>query len=495
MLMNNYIEAIQNRNEIRKNLIALRNEIRDEEQKKALAYYLAGDFSVFTDLLKDEEPKVRKNAAIILGEMECEDMSRYIWEAYEKEKTLFVKADYIRAMSRLDCTPYLEKMKDRMKELNEWEASAEEEKHVRNEYLQLKSVIMRYERPAKHKFTGYGKEHEIILMTNRNQRDTTRNQLSEADVKMLAGGMRLRTRRLREILNIRTYSEMLFTIRKTASLEGSPERMADQLMHSGLMDFLEDNHEGDWPFYFRLEVKCAMLPDQKIDLVKKLSVAIEKASGGKLLNATSGYEMELRLVANKEGKFVPLLKMFTVPDWRFAYRKECLPTSIAPVNAALIMELSREYLKEYAQVLDPFCGVGTMLIERQKLVPARSLYGLDILEEAVVKARENTELANLTVHYINRDFFDFRHEYLFDEIVTNLPGMGKTRNKESVLRLYDSFLSKVPQVLKKEGIIVAYSPVHGALRQCLRNHGEYKLLKEYCLNEREGSFVHILRYN
>ena len=35
-------------------------------------------------------------------------------------------------------------------------------------------------------------------------------------------------------------------------------------------------------------------------------------------------------------------------------------------------------LKENAQILDPFCGVGTMLIERDIRVPAREKYGIDI---------------------------------------------------------------------------------------------------------------------
>ena len=43
-----------------------------------------------------------------------------------------------------------------------------------------------------------------------------------------------------------------------------------------------------------------------------------------------------------------------------------------------MLYLAKPYLKEDAAVLDPFCGVGTMLIERNKVLPARSLYGIDI---------------------------------------------------------------------------------------------------------------------
>ena len=493
MLMNNYVEAIKGGTDIRKTLIALREEIKDDKQKRALAYLLAGDFSVFTDLLQNSDAKVRKNVVLLLGEMECDELSGLIWEAYQKEKTLFVKGDYIKALAKLDCSPYLKEMKNRLQQLNDLTPLPEEEKHFRNESVQLKSVIMKYEKPVKHKFIAYEESHEIILMVNRNQREATASQIEEP-IKMLAGGIRFTTNRLKDILQIRTYSEMLFPISKTAVLEGSPERMAEQLIRSGIVDFLDRCHEGKRPFYFRLELKCTMMQEQKIDLVKKLSAALERCSGGYLLNATSGYEVELRLVAGKDGRFVPLLKLFTVPDWRFAYRREYLPTSIQPVNAALIMELTGEYLQEYAQVLDPFCGTGTMLIERHKKTPARNLYGIDILEEAVEKARSNTEQAHMLANYINRDFFDFRHEYLFDEVVTNLPVCGKTRDRDEIINLYNRFLNKLPEVIRNGAIVIAYCSGHELFLQCLRNRREYRLVKQYCLNERDQSFVHVLKF-
>lgn len=492
--MNNYYDAIKNRIDIRKNLIALRSEVQKEDGKKALAYSLAGDFSVFEELLSHEDAKVRKNAALLLADMECEEMSECIWEAYKKEQTLFVRGDYLKALNRFDCRAYLQEMKDRMRTMEESTPLPEEEKHFRSEYTQLKYIVMRYDRPTKHKFNGYEKCHEIILMTNRNQREATRRQLEEEHVKMLAGGMRFSTTRLKEILTIRTYSEMLFPIKGAPFLDGSPERMAGQLMESDMMKFLLENHWGDPPFYFRLETRSTLLIDQKVDLVKKVSSALERLSKGQLLNTTSGYEIELRLVAGKDGRFIPLLKMFTVPDWRFAYRKECLPTSIAPVNAALIMELSKEYLKEDAQVLDPFCGVGTMLVERGRLTPVRSMYGIDILSEAIEKARENASIAHLVINYINRDFFDFRHDYLFDEIVTNMPGVGKTRDICSLTTLYNRFLDKIPEVMEKGGVIIAYTMAHELLRQCLRNRTAFIPEKEYCINEREKSYLHIFRY-
>jgi tRNA G10 N-methylase Trm11 len=96
-------------------------------------------------------------------------------------------------------------------------------------------------------------------------------------------------------------------------------------------------------------------------------------------------------------------------------------------------------MKEGAQVLDPFCGAGTMLIERHKAVRAYTSYGVDIQEDAVRKARKNTEAAGMAAHYINRDFFQFRHDYLFDEVITDMPFQMGHVTEEEIYGLYLRF--------------------------------------------------------
>lgn len=487
--MNNYLDNLKSKTDVRRTLIAMKEAIRDDAAKEALAEELAGDFSVFREFLDDADAKTRKNAARIIGELAQPQMRECLWEAYQREKTLFVRPDYLKALQNYDCTPYLEQMKTRAEELKARETAPEEEKHIYAELTALKETLMKSEHPKKHKFKRYDDRLEVILLTNRNNREVTARQIPEEKIRLLASGLRFETTHLEEILPLRTYSELLFPIPGSILLEGSPEHMAQLLMHSQIMSFLREHHSGGGAFYFRLEVKSSMPQERKVDLVKKLSAAIEKASDRALLNAPGGYEMELRLIANKEGRFLPLLKLFTIHDWRFAYRKEVLPTSISPVNAATIMETAKEYLTNNAQVLDPFCGVGTMLVERGRAGKTGTMYGLDILGEAVVKARENTRLARLQhVNYINRDFFDFRHAYLFDEIVTNLPAAGKTRGDDEVTGLYHRFLERIPQFVKPGAVIIAYSAAPSVLRGSLRRFPEYRVQREITLLDKdEGS--------
>ena len=60
------LEDLKNQHEVRKNLIQIKELLKDEETRKELSELSAGN-SIFLEFLNDEDPKVRKNAALILG--------------------------------------------------------------------------------------------------------------------------------------------------------------------------------------------------------------------------------------------------------------------------------------------------------------------------------------------------------------------------------------------------------------------------------------------
>ncbi len=544
MLMSELLEKIKRGTDLRQSVIAVKMALREAPDGETLAT-LAGDFSILLGLLQNDDAKVRKNAAQILGELlapplrhtffhtrskrkkedtvsadlctateqgTVTDTARTagansadvctvtvksardaLWGAYEKEATRFVRPEYLKALAN-DCTPYARAIEERARALTEATPAAEEKKHVDAELAALQSLLRKCKKGGRHKFNGWHKASEMILLTNRAQRQATVRQLEDVrQMRLLAGGVRFCTARIKEILPIRTYTELLFPIPGLEKLSGDPDRMARDLARSGLLPFLCERHVPEPPFYFRLDVRSAMGQGEKSDMVKRLARALEEHSGRQLINDPGDYEVELRLVANKQGTFVPLARLCTIRDERFSYRREILPTSISPVNAALIVELSREYLSEGARVLDPFCGTGTMLIERSMIGRTDTLYGVDLLGEAVEKARENTRLANRTIHYVNRNFFDFTHEALFDEMITNLPTKGRTRDEKEIGHMYHRFFVRLPELLKKGGILVAYAADYAPLRQAIETHRQTVRVKEkFCINEREGSHAVVL---
>ena len=83
-MIRTYYEKIASGTEVRASLIALRAELKDERNMRSFAYLLGGDFTVLGRLLKDEDPKVRRNAARILGQLESEDVLPVLFDAYGK---------------------------------------------------------------------------------------------------------------------------------------------------------------------------------------------------------------------------------------------------------------------------------------------------------------------------------------------------------------------------------------------------------------------------
>jgi 23S rRNA G2445 N2-methylase RlmL len=143
--------------------------------------------------------------------------------------------------------------------------------------------------------------------------------------------------------------------------------------------------------------------------------------------------------------------------------------------------------------MDPFCGVGTMLIERQRKVPAKEIYGTDIFGEAIAFGRENADLAGVRIHFINRDFMNFEHDYLFDEIVTNMPLRGK-KTKQEMDDFYGAFFRKSKEILKKDAVIIMYTNEMSFVKKHLRLNKEYKLMQETCMQTKNDFNLVIIKY-
>lgn len=494
-MIKDYYKKICAGQDVRANLISIREELKDEKNRRAFAYMLGGDFSVLCGLLEQEDPKVRRNAAFILGKMESEDLLPILFAAYQKEETKFIRADYLKAISGMEFGPLVSVFEKKLEELSNQDIPAEDRKHVNEEIRALQSMVMKYKKPERHKFQGYDEKPDVILVTNRCQREATAKQIEGGQISWLAGGLRITDVELGKILPVRTYSEWMLPIpmKKGQILSVDAPENIGQLMFEPFLSLAQKLHKGRAPFLFRIELKGKIAADKKGIYVRKIADAMEKASGRKLINSVSDYEIELRLLEKKDGTYAPMFKVYTAPDKRFLYRKETVAASISPVNAALTAELTKQYMKENAQILDPFCGVGTMLIERNKCVKAGTMYGLDIFGEAIDKARENTSHAGCRANYINRDFFDFTHEYSFDEVISNLPQAVSESRKEEIADLYGRFFEKIGELLKPEAVLILYSTEPKLLKAAVRPHEEYRIAEEFIMNEKNQTTVFVIQ--
>lgn len=490
-MVKEYFKNLKSGEKARESLSTLRSLIKEEEQKEILRQ-LVGDGAALSRYLTAEDAKTRKNAALLIGDLQLQQQLMPLKEAYEKETILFVKSAYLAAMSKLDASDLLAFFKEQRERLLAVQPEEEEKKHICEELHELFLIISGIEGVKPHTFCGLKRPREILLSTNREQREVTLGEVAElsAAVQRKAElhplGVSVYTKEVQPFTTLRTYRELLFVCGKNISEK--PKEAAKQLLDSGLPEFLEECHKEAAPFLFRVEVK-ALTP--QTEYAKKLSAALEQLSHMKLVNDTKDFEVEIRFILAREGGYAAFLRLKTIPMRRFSYRKNAVAMSIHPAAAAMMMRLAKPYLKENAQILDPCCGVGTMLIERDICVPAREIYGIDTFGEAITGARENASRAGERIHFIHRDFFDFKHSYPFDEIVTNMPVRGR-KSKEEMDCFYEEFFRKAASLLVPQGRLILYSNEAGFVKKQLRLHGEYRLLQEFCIRKKEQFYLYIM---
>ena len=212
---------------------------------------------------------------------------------------------------------------------------------------------------------------------------------------------------------------------------------------------------------------------------------------------------------------------------------------MAPVNAALCVQLALPWLKEGAQVLDPFCGTGTLLIERKYAKDADPVYGVDRQGEVIRKARINTERfgklyraeiakedrpvrtgaemkqaegeeavenpvsggssressssgrrIHTDIYYINRDFFDFRHDYPFDEILTEFPRLRDDQTDLFARR----FLQKSSTLLAEAAVVIVITDAPRSLVRAADAFPAFVIEEQFPINERTGTTEIVLKY-
>lgn len=476
-------ESLKTAEDLRKELISIKQELKEESAVAKWQSVLQGRYDTFLQFLEHEDAKVRKNTALILGALQAEEAADALYEAYQRETQRFVKSDYLIALSNLNYEKFVPELEQRLKDLEAYQPAENEEKHVREEMTALRKMVSAQKPHKHHVFRGYQESYEVILTTGRMYQEVTERQIKKGETLRLKSGVRVKTKEIRELLAIPTYREQLFLL-NVRTLSPQPEQAAQELADSNLTELLKKAHGTEGTWYFRLGIHGRMALDKRSEFAKKLVFSLEKKTEYQLENSTSDYELEIRLMEKSDGTFLPLVKLYTLPDKRFDYRKNTIAASIRPEQAAVVAALARTYLREQAQILDPFCGVGTMLLERNRVCPARVMYGIDIFGKAINGARENTKLAGQNAYYINRDFFAFTHEYLFDEIITNMPDRGKKSREEQDI-FYKRFFEKTAEVLRENGRIIMYSNEKNFVKKQLRVRKDFVLLQEYSMDEKE----------
>ncbi|MCR4673060.1 MAG: methyltransferase domain-containing protein [Lachnospiraceae bacterium] len=487
-MFDKYFDRLSSGENARSVLISLREEMKEsiaggsvrighifsEEQENALA-----------GLLKSDDAKTRRNAALILGEAGARGKSAAVMAAYEKEEQLFVRSSYLKALKDLDWEPYRGKLEERMRQIEDQAGAegsgdkAENSKHLSEELAILRGMLLKDNTPEKHVFTGYNIMSDVVLLTSAGLEKLTLNALPDfirEGAKVHKGAVEVSTDKFSVVSGIRTVKGFLFRFMPGTADGRDPAELAGKIARAGIVRYLKTRHRGTGAFYFRVDLRqkkaCSVICDPG-KYIRNFSSALERASSGQLKNSASFYEAELRLVEGQNGKFAAFLKLYTFDDSRFSYRRKTLSSSTGPVRAAEVCALARDYMDERAAVLDPFCGTGTLLFERGRAAGFTALYGVDIFGEAIKGANENAEVYGhgRKIYFVTRDFRDFTHDRPFDEIITELPSAGGKLERTDIVKLYAEFAEKAAGWAVPGGRMIALTAHPDLLRKAAKVRG------------------------
>lgn len=155
---------------------------------------------------------------------------------------------------------------------------------------------------------------------------------------------------------------------------------------------------------------------------------------------------------------------FKLRSWKVSH----LEASLKPTIAYALLWLSQPQKGEI--LLDPMCGVGTILIEGALNFPFSQVLGGDLDNKAIRAARQNRKKASAQLHLANWDVskLPLKSESI-DRIVTN-PPWGKKIVSDKLL--YQKLFSESIRTLRTNGIMIVLSSDENLISEQAKRHSQ-----------------------
>lgn len=469
-------------------LAVIRDLLKKEKPRGILTRTIGNSKEKLAALLKHSDPKARKNVCGVIGALGDPAYLESLYNAYASEDKLFVKSSYVLAIGNCGGAIDAERLRKILADLITKENAGKDtdspitnNKHINEEKRALAKVIDKLSPPVRHTFTGFENPVPMLLTAMNHQFKLTLNELNEKSIKgqLVTDGIIIHEKDLDKVYSCRTFYELFYPLDKCKDLEFDYKVIASSIINANIVDFLNQCHSSDSnsPFGYRIEFKSDDYNRERSGFIKNLSRELDELSLGALKNSTSSYEVEIRIV-EKNNLCSVLLKLYSFKDNRFDYRQNNIATSINPVTAAIIIKSIEKWLKPNSKVIDPFCGTGTMLIERAKLGKFDTLTGVDIFGAAISSATINSNLANVDIELIYEDILEYSTVEPFDELITNMPFDNKSATHNKYDYLYSEFINKIPSLVKPGGMAFVYTIEKKLFREFLMDSEELELLQE-----------------
>ena len=158
-------EELIKQNNVRENLSKLRMQLKELQNYAQTELFVQENEQTFFAFLSNEDAKTRKNAALLLGDLEYQNATPLLFASYEKEETLFVRGAYLQALGKLDATAYLPALETQLMRLTAQPVTEETKKHVDEEIRAIRKILIDYQGIEKHSFSMKEKNHQVLLTT------------------------------------------------------------------------------------------------------------------------------------------------------------------------------------------------------------------------------------------------------------------------------------------------------------------------------------------
>lgn len=411
--------------------------------------------------------KMRKNAARLAGALGRTEDAGPLIRALSREETRMVRPSQILALGALPCREAEEFLRQYQPELPQ---DPSQEPHYRQEADALKKARGSFAVLEKHRFAGFPSETRVELRCPAGLSEVLGQEADKAGLtveKVRKTGVRARVWKQEDLMRIRGWHEILIPV--AAEFVYDVKKIAS-LCRERVLPFLKAVHEGEPPFQYRWELRGFQ---RRKEVAQELVSSVDSEE---LDSNPSAYEVELRLTIRGDRCRLDM-KLYTMEDTRFLYRKKALPASIHPATAAGVIRVAAPWLKEGARVADPCCGSGTLLIERNRFGRCELITGIDISRTAVEAAKENFRAAGVPGRFKVTDCIRWNPTERYDEIFSNLPFGHRVGTHEGNIQLYRQLVKKMPDWLQSGGIAVLYTMELQLLLRCLEEEPRLELLQ------------------
>jgi tRNA (guanine6-N2)-methyltransferase len=169
----------------------------------------------------------------------------------------------------------------------------------------------------------------------------------------------------------------------------------------------------------------------------------------RLVADNSNLEFWLQLVGNEA---VLGLRLTDHTMRHRTYKTANRPASLRPTIARAVVQLTR--IQDDDLFLDPFCGAGTLLVERALAGRHKMLHGGDTEEEAVAATLENFGKKHKphNIQHWNARKLPLPDQSI-NKVATNPPWGRQIGSTSDIRALYQSAFSEIDRVLQTGGIV------------------------------------------